>query len=58
VLTVIRALSLDEMMLWTSCETRGGGDFLDWETHNWVNENNMTSTEEDFDQLCTPHVPG
>lgn len=45
------------MLEWTSCKSRLQGNIISWDRVELINHN-MTESEEDFDVLCQPLVPG
>ena len=52
-----RALKVDEMKDFTTCDKMLKGDLVDWDNSAW-NLVNMTSAERNKDDLCIPLRPG
>ena len=52
-----KALSVQEMIAFTSCRKMLKGNLVNWETSKW-DITNMTVLDKSKDELCIPHRPG
>ncbi len=52
-----RALSMDELAAWTTCQSFEKGNLVSWDTAEFELVN-MTSREEPIDAICLPVRPG